>query len=277
MKNYTIILFFLVLASCSSIKNVYTTLDNKDFEYLIILSLQDSTFTARVPEIAESSLSSTAEYTSSGKYFLKKDTVFLVSAISRNDVNYKMENRPSPLGKLSDFMKESNNDSTIPEGYIKISIDIIDYYIIRSLADRISFFYTDKETLKRIELNRSDVLQQDFIADRKIKTDTIDLVLPRKAGNFFTMTIGSLKNDRFAAFTLDLDDFQTNSVLFKSDILMRRDYEGIFYDLTGDRYIIKNGILIPNPNNSLWHRKMINIQLNKTPPKRIPKSEYYLY
>lgn len=148
MKKYVQILFLLVLASCSSIKNnVYTILDDKDFDYHIILSLQDSTFTARVPDIAGSSLDASAEYISSGKYFLKNDTVFLVSVISRNDVNYKMEDRPSPLGKLSDFVKESDNDPTILEGYIKISIDDSKYNIIRTMADRISFFYTDKETL----------------------------------------------------------------------------------------------------------------------------------
>lgn len=278
MKNYAIISFFLVLVSCSSIRNnVYTTLDDKDFGYLIILNLKDSTFTARIPEIADNPIFSTAEFTSSGKYFLKQDTVFLVSVISRNDVNYRRENRPSPLGKLSDFVEESSYDPTIPEGYIKISIDDGKYNMIRTMADRICFFYTNKETLRKMELNRSDVLQQDFIADRKIKTDTIDLLLPCKAGNFFTMTIGSMKQDRYIAFTLDLDDFQTNSVLFNSDILMRRDYEGIFYDLTGDKYIIKKGKLIPSSSNNLWHRKMINIQLNKTPTKRVPKSGYYLF
>lgn len=275
MKNYTIISFFLVLVSCSSIRNnVYTTLDDKDFDYLIILSLQDSTFTAHVPDIAGSSLDASSEFTSSGKYFLKKDTLFLVSVISRNDVNYKMEDRPSPLGKLSDFVEESNNDSTIPEDYIKISIDISDYNII-DMVDRISLFYTDKKTLTRTDLNRSDVLQQDFIADRKIKKDTIDLLLPRKAGNFFSMDLGWFYNK---AFTLDLDDFQTNHVLFNSYILMRMDrFGGMFYDLTGDKYFIKNGKLIPGQDNNLWHHKMKNIQLNKTPPKRIPKSEYYLY
>lgn len=270
MKKKYPILLLLVFASCSSIKNnVYTTLEDKDFDYQIILSLQDSTFTACFPDIAGSSLDASSEFTSSGRYFLRKDSLFLVSAISWNDVNYKKENRPSPLGKLSDFVKESNYDSTIPEGYIKISIDDSKYNMIRTMADRISFFYTDKETLARTDLNRSDVLQQDFIADRKIKTDTIDLLLPRKAGNFFTMTIGSLKQDRYIAFTLDLDDFKANYTLFNSDILMRRDYKGTFYDLTGDKYFIKNGKLIPNQTNVLWHPKMMNIKLRKTPQKRI--------
>lgn len=115
------------------------------------------------------------------------------------------------------------------------------------------------------------MLQQDFIADRRIKTDTIDLLLPRKAGNFFTMTIGYLKRDRYTAFTLDLDNFQTNYILFDSGILMRRDYEGIFYDLTGDKYLIKNGILIPIQTNNLWHKKMENLELRKTSKKQIPK------
>lgn len=273
-----VIFFLFAITSCSNLKNnIYTTLDNKEFDYPFILNFRDSTFTAYVPDISGFSLDASLYFTSSGKYFIRQDSIFLISVISSNDILYEMENRQTPLGKLSDFVKQSTDNAIIPDDYIRISIDFSksEYKYIHSQIKNASFTYTTKNTLKRTKLNFFDEIQEVLKFDENLQSNTIHFLLLKKTNNFVTVDI-DIFVDRPLKFTLDLDDFHFNDILLSFDILMRGDVFGYnFYDLTGDTYIIKGKELIPCKENHLWHEKMKNIRLRKTSKKKIPA--YYMF